>query len=146
MIFLVCIVLGSTGLLRDRMVIVSVLANAVAGAGYLCIIVERAKKCLDFTVTLYIVHFFGCMLHSGLPASIEWWVLHFTSLVFMAVIGEWLCMRREMRDIPLGSNIGRGMATRNRVPPEPSKGLKETLSGSLKSMARVSGSSGSLKN
>jgi len=69
MIFLVCIVLGSTGLLRDRMVIVSVLANAVAGAGYLCIIVERAKKCLDFTVTLYIVHFFGCMLHSGTSFS-----------------------------------------------------------------------------
>jgi len=94
-------------------------------------------------------HMCGCSQHcllTGLPASIEWWVLHFTSLVFMAVIGEWLCMRREMRDIPLGSNIGRGMATRNRVPPEPSKGLKETLSGSLKSMARVSGSSGSLKN
>jgi len=89
------------------MVIVSFLANSVAGAGYLCLVVERAKKCLDFTATLYITHLLFCVFHTGMPANLEWWVLQFTGLVIMAVLGEWLCMRREMREIPLsGLNWG----------------------------------------
>jgi hypothetical protein len=51
------------------------------------VVVERAKKCLDFTATLYIVHLFICIVHSGMPSNVEWWVLHFTGLVTMAVIG-----------------------------------------------------------
>jgi len=130
-------------------------------AGFLCVVVERAKKCLDFTATLYIVHLFICLVHSGMPSNVEWWVLNFTGLITMAVIGyvvvapkallalhrplpagqsircpryrerqcgilrphtvysscargggrgrrsEWLCMRREMRDIPLPSTTTR---------------------------------------
>lgn len=126
------------------MVIISFLANAIAGAGYLCIVVERAKKCLDFTATVYIVHFFICLFHSGLPANVEWWVLHFTGLVIMAVLGEWLCMRREMRDIPLASITGRGAPNR-RSDAKESKGMGSSgssLASSLKTMAR--GSSGNL--
>ena len=129
-------------------VIVSFLANAIAGAGFLCIVVERAKKCLDFTATLYIVHFFVCLFHSGLPANVEWWVLHLTGLVIMAVLGEWLCMRREMRDIPLATLAGTGV--RGSKSKESKGGLggmgaaAGSLSNSLKTMARA-GSSGNLK-
>ena len=34
--------------------------------------VERAKKCLDFASTTFIVHMISCCLFSGFPASLEW--------------------------------------------------------------------------
>mmetsp|Transcript_4185 Transcript_4185/g.4839 ORF Transcript_4185/g.4839 Transcript_4185/m.4839 type:complete len:174 (-) Transcript_4185:639-1160(-) len=105
------------------MVVISYLANAAAGAGYLCLVVERAKKCLDFTATLFFVHLFLSSVHSGFPTNFQWWVLQVIGLVIMAVLGEWLCMRREMQDIPLATLGGlrtsslrtRGMSLTERV-------------------------------
>jgi len=75
--------------------------NAVTGGCFLCVVVERAKKCLDFTATVHVLHLCGCALYDGFPGSWEWWVINFTSLVVMSLLGEYLCMRREMQDIPL---------------------------------------------
>lgn len=63
--------------------------------------VERAKKCLDFTATLYFLHLLFCCAFRGWPRSFEWWLLNVTGMILMAVLGEWLCLRKEMRDIPL---------------------------------------------
>eukprot|EP00271_Cylindrocystis_brebissonii_P019398 TRINITY_DN587_c0_g2_i1.p1 TRINITY_DN587_c0_g2~~TRINITY_DN587_c0_g2_i1.p1 ORF type:complete len:170 (-),score=18.23 TRINITY_DN587_c0_g2_i1:1366-1875(-) len=82
--------------------------NATVGAVFLLVIVERTKKCLDFSSTVHIVHLFFCLIYGGVPASLIWWVLHGVCLVLMTVVGEWLCMRREQRDIPLGSGGGGG--------------------------------------
>ena len=57
---------------------------------------------------------------AGWPRSFEWWLLNITGMILMAVLGcgcspqrsraarsprdvlrEWLCLRKEMRDIPL---------------------------------------------
>lgn len=62
---------------------------------------ERAKKCLDFSVTLYIIHLFICIVYGGWPASVTWWVVNGTGLALMSLLGEWLCIRREMREIPM---------------------------------------------
>lgn len=51
-------------------------------------IVERAKKCLDFTTTLYIVHLGICSFYDGVPQNWEWWVLQMASLALMVVLGE----------------------------------------------------------
>eukprot|EP00850_Spirogloea_muscicola_P016460 SM000133S26826 [mRNA] locus=s133:395880:397073:+ [translate_table: standard] len=80
------------------------LALPLCRAGYLLVIVERAKKCLDFTATTYIIHLALCTAYAGLPATFTWWLVNGLALVFMAVLGEWLCMRRELRDIPLGGS------------------------------------------
>ena len=77
--------------------------NALAGGCFLCIIVERAKKCLDFASTAHFVHLCFCTMYDGLPSSWEWWAVNFMSLIVMSLLGEYLCMRREMRDIPLFS-------------------------------------------
>jgi hypothetical protein len=63
--------------------------------------VERAKKCLDFTATFHILHLFFCWRYNGFPANWEWWVANTASLVGMALFGEYLCMRRELQEIPL---------------------------------------------
>ena len=73
-------------------------------SAYLLLIVERAKKCLDFTVTMYIIHLFICLIYGGLPSSIAWWVVNGIGAATMAVLGEWLCIRRELREIPTRSS------------------------------------------
>ena len=78
--------------------------NAIAGGCYLVIIVERAKKCLDFAATAHILHLVFCMLYDGFPEGWEWWVVMVMNVVVMSLLGEYLCMRREMREIPLFSH------------------------------------------
>ena len=64
-------------------------------------LIERAKKCLDFSATVYIIHLFICIIYGGWPSSITWWVLNGTGVAVMALLGEYLCIRRELREIPI---------------------------------------------
>lgn len=70
-------------------------------AGYLVYLIERAKKCLDFAATLYIFHLFICIVYGGWPSSMTWWVVNGTGLVVMSLLGEYLCIKRELREIPI---------------------------------------------
>jgi hypothetical protein len=70
-------------------------------AGFMLYVIERAKKCLDFAATLYIIHLFICIVYGGWPASVTWWVLNITGLATMALLGEYLCIRRELKEIPI---------------------------------------------
>ncbi|QDZ18816.1 integral membrane protein SYS1-like protein [Chloropicon primus] len=80
--------------------IVSYLASALAGSVVLYLVVERTKKCLDFTVTCYVFHLLFCWSYGGFPASIEWWITIGVSVACMTLVGESLCMKKELRDIP----------------------------------------------
>ena len=91
---------------------------------------ERAKKCLDFAATIYILHLGMVTLLSSFPKTLAWcarmntccsyrlqsarmvvilaccacrWGINGCGLVVTAVLGEWLCVQRELQDIPLGS-------------------------------------------
>ena len=75
--------------------------NALPGSCFLCIVVERAKKCLDFTVTWCFLHVCCCTMYDGFPQSREWWGVAIANVACMSLLGEYLCMRREMREIPL---------------------------------------------
>ncbi|KAJ4953551.1 hypothetical protein NE237_030383 [Protea cynaroides] len=82
-------------------VIASFVLSALAGAFYVFHLVERSRKCLDFSATLFIVHLFICIIYGGWPSSITWWVVSGTGLAVMTLVGERLCIRREQREIPL---------------------------------------------
>ncbi|KAF4372450.1 hypothetical protein F8388_027123 [Cannabis sativa] len=82
-------------------VIASFLLSAIASAGYLVFVVERAKKCLDFSVTVFIIHLFICIVYGGWPSSVTWWIVNGTGIAIMALLGEYLCIKREMREIPI---------------------------------------------
>jgi len=81
--------------------IIACFLNALAGAFFLCLVVERAKKCLDFTATVYILHLMATVGFGGFPTSAAWWITEGLAFGLMVVLGEWLCARREMRDISL---------------------------------------------
>jgi len=67
----------------------------------LYMVVERAKKCLDFGSTLYGWHILLCVAYDGLPLSWEWWICTIGACVMTIVVGEYACARREMRDITI---------------------------------------------
>ena len=46
---------------------ISVLLCSVVGAYLLSTIVERSKKCVDFTFTLYFLHILCCTVYSAFP-------------------------------------------------------------------------------
>ena len=79
---------------------ISALLCAVVGAFLLSTIVERAKKCVDFTFTLYFLHILICTCYLQFPLVWEWWLVQVVSSVVMATLGEYLCARSELRDIP----------------------------------------------
>ncbi|XP_042429307.1 protein SYS1 homolog [Zingiber officinale] len=81
--------------------IVSFILSSLAGAVFLLYLIERAKKCLDFSATLYIIHLFISIIYGGWPSSITWWVVNIIGLALMSLLGEWLCIRREMQEIPI---------------------------------------------
>mmetsp|Transcript_13598 Transcript_13598/g.58070 ORF Transcript_13598/g.58070 Transcript_13598/m.58070 type:complete len:161 (+) Transcript_13598:79-561(+) len=74
---------------------------AVLDACFLCVVVGRAKKCLDFAATTYLVHFASCCAVAGVPKGAGWWVTTGVALSVTAIIGEYLCVSRELRDIPV---------------------------------------------
>eukprot|EP01104_Vermistella_antarctica_P015301 TRINITY_DN4981_c0_g1_i1.p1 TRINITY_DN4981_c0_g1~~TRINITY_DN4981_c0_g1_i1.p1 ORF type:complete len:156 (+),score=32.28 TRINITY_DN4981_c0_g1_i1:414-881(+) len=81
--------------------IVAYLFTAVVCGMLLVLIVERSKKCLDFAFTIYLIHFATSVLHFGFPTSWTWWILVISSLTITAVLGEYLCMQRELKEIRL---------------------------------------------
>mmetsp|Transcript_5022 Transcript_5022/g.8757 ORF Transcript_5022/g.8757 Transcript_5022/m.8757 type:complete len:250 (-) Transcript_5022:370-1119(-) len=85
------------------MLVMANLVNAPLAALYLYCIVERAKKCLDFAATCYLFHLIFCCVHEGFPTSLGWWLSSSAGLLVMALLGEWLCVRKEMQDIPLNT-------------------------------------------
>lgn len=79
------------------------LLNSLLSSVYLLWIVERAKKCLDFASTCFAFHLLFCCLYGGFPANLEWWATNTLGLLIMSLVGEWLCVRREMREIPVSN-------------------------------------------
>ena len=84
-------------------VIVTYLLSGVVGAGMLVPIVEKAKRCLDFVCSVFIIHLLICSIYAGWPWNVSWWGANFLSMLIMVVGGEYLCAVNELREIPLFS-------------------------------------------
>ncbi|KAF3536681.1 hypothetical protein F2Q69_00021233 [Brassica cretica] len=103
----------TTSTLTGWCVIASFLCASLAGAVCMIFLVERARKCLDFSATLYIIHLFFCILYGGWPSSMAWWVVNGTGLAVMALLAEYLCIKREQREIPMDRFHSTLICTRN---------------------------------
>jgi protein SYS1 len=68
-------------------------------------IVQRARMCLDFSVTVFVVHLVVVCVDEGFPRSFAWWLLMAVCATLMATLAENLCMRREMRAIQLSGDV-----------------------------------------
>lgn len=63
-------------------------------------VVQRARLCMDFTVSMYVFHLGYCIAYDGFP-GVLWWGVTVGSCVCTTVLGEYMCMRREMMEIPI---------------------------------------------
>lgn len=79
----------------------ALLVAAFVSAVSMCFVVERAKKCLDFGVTLYFIDLLIQCFYSEFPKTWEWWLLHGAAMALTIVLGEYLCSRRELEEIPM---------------------------------------------
>ena len=74
----------------------SVLAHAM--------IVEKARKCLDFTVTLAIIHTVVVWMFWEWPGQYSFWLNQVLWVTFTCVLSESLCMKLETQEIKLSIN------------------------------------------
>jgi len=74
----------------------------VVNAALLVLVVEKSKRCLDFTVTLFVLHLLLTTVAggAGFPTTWDWWIVNVLGLIIMVCLGEYLCSRRELADIP----------------------------------------------
>lgn len=86
-----------------RLVIFAFVLNSLVGSGLLWFIVRRTKLCLDFSVTFHFIHLIICWWYnSAFPSTISWWLLNAVCTALMCVCGEFLCLKTELREIPVG--------------------------------------------
>jgi hypothetical protein len=88
----------------------------------LSVIVEKSKKCVDFTFTLFFIDIMACTCYNvrpkemiyvfpfiykrqGFPFEWEWWLIQVLSCVLMASAGEYFCAVKELQDIPLYETV-----------------------------------------
>ncbi|EDO40540.1 predicted protein [Nematostella vectensis] len=89
--------------LKGKLLMIAFCLNSLTGAMALWFIVKRAKQCLDFTTTAHIVHLVFCCIYAGFPFSWTWWLLNIICLALMAVIGEFVCMKTELKAIKVSA-------------------------------------------
>lgn len=91
----------NTSTVQGFLVPCAFLLNSIWMAGWLLIFVQRAKKCLDFAITIYLLHFVFCTVFVSFPYSWSWWLFWLMGVAITTLLGEYLCMRRELQDIVL---------------------------------------------
>lgn len=88
---------------EGRLDAITIIVSSLIGSFLLAIIVEKSKKCLDFSITLFFLHCIICGFGFGpeVFSSADFWIVHLLGLILMVVLGEYLCSRRELMEIPL---------------------------------------------
>lgn len=87
---------------HGRLIMAAYVLNALFGAVGLWYIVKRTKQCLDFTATVHLLHLVVCWFYNGaFPYTLSWWLVSIICIIIMTVLGEFLCMRTELKAIPL---------------------------------------------
>ena len=67
-------------------------------------IVEKAKKVLDFTLTVFFYHLIFTWISYGLPNFYFWWIVQAQLITTTVVLSEMLCMKIETSEIKLSIN------------------------------------------
>jgi len=69
------------------------------------VIVEKASKCLDFTVTILFIHFFIMWIYEGWPGwQFSFWLNYVIWATVTVLLCESLCMKLETQEIKLTIN------------------------------------------
>jgi Na+/melibiose symporter-like transporter len=88
---------------EGRIDAMTIIFSSLVGSLLMVVVVEKSKKCLDFATTNVIVHFIICVLYGGMSVlhSLDFWIVHVFGVIVMVILGEYLCSKMELMDIPL---------------------------------------------
>jgi hypothetical protein len=70
------------------------------------IIVEKAKKILDFVLTNFFVHLVICTIYNGFPSKFLWWFINGVFITIVTLISEYITLKIEQKEIKLDLTIG----------------------------------------
>ncbi|KAJ8041552.1 Protein SYS1-like [Holothuria leucospilota] len=85
-----------------RLIAAAYVLNALTGALGLWVVVQRSKQCTDFAASVHLFHLLFCWIYnSQFPVSFTWWLMNVGCVALTTVLGEFLCMKTEMKSIPL---------------------------------------------
>ncbi|CAD7092673.1 unnamed protein product [Hermetia illucens] len=89
--------------IEGRLVICAFIVNSLIGSFALWFIVKRTKMCLDFSCTFHFLHLVVCWWYNAsFPSNFSWWFLNAICVALMCVGGEFLCLKTELKEIPVG--------------------------------------------
>lgn len=84
------------------LLILSNLVASIASAFIFYKTIGRSKLCLDFSVTRQIIHIIPTWFVSGsFPFLFSWWIIQTISVIISTLLGERLCMKKELEPILL---------------------------------------------
>jgi hypothetical protein len=69
-------------------------------------VVEKANKCLDFTLTVFVIHLVIMSISHGVPSltPLSWWLIHAAIITVATLCSEAVCMKLETQEIKLSVN------------------------------------------
>lgn len=70
----------------------------------LAYIVEKANKCLDFTLTVFILHLLFTWIIYKFPNHLNWWIAHGVIITVTVLAAEFFCLKLETAEIKLSVN------------------------------------------
>uniref|UniRef100_A0A1A9VVY1 Protein SYS1 homolog n=1 Tax=Glossina austeni TaxID=7395 RepID=A0A1A9VVY1_GLOAU len=89
--------------LKGRLIICAFVTNSFLASLFLWCIIRRAKLCLDFSCTFHFFHLLICWhYNSSFPSNISWWLVNAITTAIMCIGGEFLCLKSELKEIPVG--------------------------------------------
>lgn len=62
---------------------------------------EKANKCLDFTVTIFIIHLWSVWFTYKFPNTMQWWLTHAFLVTVTVLTSEYFCLKLETAEIKL---------------------------------------------
>ncbi|XP_072024738.1 protein SYS1 homolog [Amphiura filiformis] len=98
-----CLEFGSS---RGRLIVGVYVLNSLTGALGLWFLVQRSKQCTDYAFTVHFLHLLACWIYNRqFPNTVSWWLVNIVCIAMMTVLGEFLCMRTELRAIPVSAAL-----------------------------------------
>lgn len=72
--------------------------------------IERTRKCLDFVLTMTLIHLFFSWIFAGFPKTFSWWFVFVSGSAACTIIAERLCLKQAQGDIVLKNYRDKSMS------------------------------------
>lgn len=71
------------------------------------VVVEKAKKILDYVLTNFFIHLVLCTVNSGFPFRFLWWTFNGLIITIVTLLSEYITLKIEQKEIKLDFSLGK---------------------------------------